>query len=171
MSKTKTTSIRSIIRQFAKASEALQAAKERHQVIASGVLATFVTVPELGACHYFTPMELDHGAARYVQEAGLKKGTKAFAAFQERIAHYKSALNQLALLREEWEQTSGLAAARDAENEAFATFQAAWDWMLSHLAYPADRPAIFRYLANGNFCLDHWRLREALNAASKAGKR
>lgn len=170
MSKTRTTSIRSIIRQFERARGVHQAAKDRYQAIACMVPGTFVTVPELPGSHYFTPRELDMGAASYVSREGLIKGTPAFKAFQKRIDAYKAALNKLVLLRVEWELTSGLKEANDAVNDAYSTVQMGWDWILSRLAYSEDRPAIFRYLSNEDR-LEPWRVRHAMLSASKAPTR
>jgi hypothetical protein len=78
------------------------------------VIGTFVSMPEFPVSHHAGPESLDYGAAQLMKASGHIPGSAEANRLLVRVSAYKAILSQLRALRDEWEEMSGLDAARAA---------------------------------------------------------
>jgi hypothetical protein len=149
-------------------------AEEQAAALTKGVIGTFVSMPEFPASHHAGPESLDYGAAQLMKAAGHIPGSAQANRLLVRVSAYKAILSQLRALRDEWEEMSGLDAARAAENSAYERKEHVWKALVGRLkTSPKERPEILRFLAVGpdhGGVLEPWRLRAAFKALSQGGR-
>jgi hypothetical protein len=152
------------------ANKAVEKASTGIHAIQTGILATFVTVPEFGSNHVFTIAQLDTLASGHEEQHQWAKESPELAAFRDRMSAYRKSLTELLALKEQWHKENGL---RDLQAEQWVAINLgarAWKDIVSRLKAGRDVAAIARYLGRPGNQIPPYDLQEAFSAIA-SGRR